>query len=189
MTNGINLLLNRRSVSANKLGEPGPGAAELRQILTAGARVPDHKKLAPWRFVLFQGDARAAFGEVLARACAQEQAEVTEFRLETERKRFLRAPVVIAAVCRVRENPAVPEWEQILSVGAACQNILNAAQAIGYAAQWITEWYSYSAHVREALALAANERLAGFIYIGTAREPPQERERPSLDQIVSSWRS
>lgn len=187
MTSGITLLLTRRSVSAKNLGEPGPTPAELEQILTAGARVPDHKRLVPWRFILFRGEARAAFGDVLAAACAAEERDPSPFRLETERGRFLRAPVVIGVINRVTPNPAVPEWEQILSTGAACQNLLNAAMALGYAAQWITEWYSYSPHVRAALRLADNERPAGFVYIGTAREKPQERERPTLPTIVSDW--
>jgi nitroreductase len=188
MTNPtLDLLLHRRSVPANSLGEPGPSDAELTLILTAAARVPDHKKLVPWRFILFQGEARAAFGQVLAEACRNEEKEPSAFRLETEAKRFLRAPVVIAVISRVVENPAAPEWEQILSAGAACQNLAIAATSLGYAVQWITEWYGYSESVRAALRLAANERVAGFIYIGTAKEKPDERERPDLADIVTAW--
>jgi nitroreductase len=182
-------LLSRRSVSANGLGEPGPNQTEIEQILTAAARVPDHKKLVPWRFVLFQGDARSAFGKVLAEICQREEKDVSKFRLETEAARFLRAPLVIAVISRPVKNPAAPEWEQILSAGAACQNLLVAATALGYGAQWITEWYGYSEGVRKALKLADNERVAGFIYIGTARETPDERERPALADIVQCWRS
>lgn len=185
----IDLLLTRRSVLANKLGEPGPTAAELRQILTAAARVPDHKKLVPWRFMLFEGEARAAFGRVLAQACQREETDPSQMRLQTEAGRFLRAPVVVGVVARPVAAPGVPEWEQLLSTGAACQNMLIAASALGYAAQWITEWYSYSAHVRATLRLAPEERLAGFVYIGTAQEAPQERDRPDLDDIVSEWRA
>jgi nitroreductase len=184
----IDHLLTRRSVSANSLGEPGPNEAELRQILTAAARVPDHKKLVPWRFVLFQGEAREAFGQVLAEACRQEQSEAGAFRLETEAKRFLRAPVVIAVISRVVETKGAPEWEQILSAGACCQNLIVAASALGFGVQWITEWYGYSERVRQALRLAENERVAGFVYIGTAKEKPEERERPALGDIVSGWR-
>ena len=141
MTNpAIDLLLARRSVSANALGEPGPGAAEIELILTAASRVPDHKKLVPWRFLLFQGEARAAFGNVLAQVCREEETDPGAFRLENEAKRFLRAPLVIAVISRVVKNPAAPEWEQILSAGAACQNLILAATALGYGAQWITEW-------------------------------------------------
>jgi nitroreductase len=189
MTNPtLDLLLRRRSVSANSLGEPGPNEAELALILTAAARVPDHKKLVPWRFILFQGESRAAFGQVLAAACRAEEKDVGQFRLETEANRFLRAPVVIAVISRLVENPAAPEWEQILSAGAACQNLSVAAASLGYGVQWITEWYGYSKGVHAALRLAANERVAGFLYIGTAKEKPDERERPALADIVTSWR-
>jgi nitroreductase len=188
MTNPtLDLLLRRRSVSANSLGEPGPSAAELELILTAAARVPDHKKLVPWRFIIFQGEARAAFGAVLAATCRAEEQDVGQFRLEMEAARFLRAPVVIAVVSRVVENPAAPEWEQILSAGAACQNLVIAATSLGFGVQWITEWYAYSKGVRAVLKLAANERVAGFVYIGTAKEKPDERERPALADIVAAW--
>jgi nitroreductase len=181
-------LLARRSVSANSLDEPGPSTAEIEQILTAAARVPDHKKLVPWRFLLFQGETRGAFGEALAEICRREEKDPSQFRLETEAKRFMRAPLVIAVISRVVSNPAAPEWEQVLSAGAACQNLLIAATALGYGAQWITEWYGYSRGVRAALKLAENERVAGFVYIGTPKEKPEERERPSLSDIAQAWR-
>jgi nitroreductase len=180
-------LLRRRSVSANSLQEPGPSQAEIEQILTAASRVPDHKKLVPWRFILFQGDARRQFGEVLAEVCRKEEEDVSRFRLETEAGRFERAPLVIAVVSRVVKTPTPPEWEQVLSAGAACQNLLIAATALGYGAQWITEWYGYSEGVRQALKLAKNERVAGFIYIGSPKEKPDERERPALADIVTVW--
>lgn len=184
----IDLLLSRRSVSANSLGEPGPNKAELELILRAASRVPDHKKLVPWRFLLFQGEAREAFGKVLAEICRAEESDPGQFRLENEANRFLRAPLVIAVISRVVKNPAAPEWEQTLSAGAACQNLILAAAALGFGAQWITEWPAYSNGVRQALALADNERVAGFVYIGTAKEKPEERERPALADIVADWR-
>lgn len=184
----LNHLLTRRSVSANSLGEPGPNPSELQQILTAAARVPDHKKLVTWRFVLIQGEARAAFGKLLAEICREEEKDPGAFRLENEAKRFLRAPLVIAVISRVTDNKGAPEWEQILSVGAACQNLIVAASALGFGTQWITEWCAYSPGVRQALGLADNERVAGFVYIGTAKENPEERERPELADIVSNWR-
>jgi nitroreductase len=188
MTNPvIDLLLSRRSVSANALGEPGPSSAEVEMMLRAASRVPDHKKLAPWRFILFQGEARAAFGKLLAEACRAEEKDPGAFRLENEAKRFLRAPLVIAAISRVMPNAAAPEWEQILSAGAACQNLILAANALGYGTQWITEWCAYSEGVGRALDLAENERVAGFVYIGTAKEKPEERGRPALAEIVTAW--
>lgn len=124
---------------------------------------------------------------MLAAICRAEEKDVGQFRLETEAARFLRAPVVIAVVSRVVQNPAAPEWEQILSAGAACQNLVIAATSLGFGVQWITEWYGYSKGVRAALKLAANERVAGFVYIGTAKEKPDERERPALANIVTAW--
>jgi nitroreductase len=184
----LELLLTRRSAKAAMLGEPGPDPAELTTILTAAARVPDHKKLVPWRFVVFEGEARAAFGRVLLKACAAEEREApSAARLETERTRLLRAPTVVAVISRVKPNPAAPEWEQILSCGAVCQNLTLAANAMGFDTCWLTEWYSYSASVRAALNLAANEKPAGFIYIGTARERQPDRERPDLAAITTRW--
>jgi nitroreductase len=184
----LELLLKRRSVKPGMLGDPGPGPAELTTILTAAARVPDHKKLVPWRFVIFEGQARAAFGEALAQACAAEEREPpSTIRLETERTRLLRAPCVVAVVSRVTANPAAPEWEQVLSCGAVCINLCLAANAMGFATCWLTEWYSYSPAVRTALGLSANEKVAGFIYIGTAKERQEDRERPDLNKIATFW--
>lgn len=186
----IDLLLTRRSVKPLALGEPGPTASQLETILTAAARVPDHKKLEPWRFILFEGDARAAFGRVLLKACLAEEKETpSAARLEMERTRFLRAPTVVAVVSRLLPNLAAPEWEQILSCGAACFNLCLAANALGFGTSWITEWYAYSPAVRKALDLAGNERIAGFIYIGTAKERQSDRERPDLARVVTRWKS
>ena len=183
----INHLLARRSVVANKLSEPGPDGDQLVSILTAAARVPDHKKLAPWRFILFQEEARKQFGNVLVEALKNEEGDPSEARLEMEANRFMRAPVIVAVVTSFVENPVVPEWEQILSTGAVCQNMLLAATSLGFSAQWITEWYAYSNFVQEAMGIEENERIAGFIYIGTAQEKPNERDRPNLEDIVTEW--
>ena len=177
-------LRQRRSVSAAALTEPGPDRRALEAMLTIAARVPDHKKLTPWRFVVLEGDARAAFGESLQRICAANEPEASAMRLETERTRFLRAPVVVAVVSSPVEHPAAPEWEQLLSVGAVCLNLLHASAAMGFGSQWITEWYGYDAKVRAAFGLAAHERFAGFVYIGTPTERPADRERPDIDAIT-----
>ena len=191
MANAIlDLLLTRRSslASAGIIGDPGPDAAAVQQILTAAARVPDHKKLTPWRFILFEGEARAGFGKALADIIQSEDATPpSPARLELEAQRFLRAPLVIGVISRVTPNPAAPEWEQILSAGAACQTLCLAANALGFGTNWITEWYGYSAGVRKVLKLADNERVAGFIYIGTAKQRLPDRDRPKLDDIVSRW--
>lgn len=182
------LLSARRSVKPDLLRPPGPTPDELGIILTLAARVPDHKKLAPWRFIVFEGEARARMGEVFAAACAAEEASPpSPVRLEAERKRFLRAPLVVCVVSRVVPKPGAPEWEQVLSAGAACFNLCLAANALGYGTSWVTEWIAYSPRVRAALGLADHERVAGFVYVGTASTRPPDRERPVLADIVTRW--
>jgi len=188
MSQTIDLLLTRRSAKPAMLVPPGPSSEQLTTILTAAARVPDHKRLEPWRFILFEGEARAAFGRVLLKACLAEEKETpTAGRLEMERMRLLRSPTVVAVISRTTPNPAAPEWEQVLSCGAACFSLCLAATALGFGTCWITEWYSYSPAVRSALNLSANERIAGFVYIGTANERQPERDRPDLARIVTRW--
>ena len=184
----LDFLLKRRSAKAALLAEPGPSPAQLTTILTAAARVPDHKRLEPWRFVIFEGDSRAKFGEVVADACkAEDKMEPSPTRLDTERQRLLRAPTVVAVIARVKPTPGAPEIEQILSCGAACFNLCLAANAMGFGTAWITEWIAFSPRVRAALGLAENEQIAGFIYIGTDTEPQADRQRPVLEGIVSRW--
>ena len=184
----LELLLTRRSVKAMMLAEPGPTPDQLTTILTVAARVPDHKKLVPWRFIVFEGEARVNFGRVLIEACVAEEKEPpSAARLEIERTRLLRAPTVVAVISSAMPNPGAPEWEQVLSCGAACQNLCLAANAMGFGTCWITEWYAYSSGVRSALDLAGNEKVAGFIYIGTARDRQPDRERPDLAKITSRW--
>jgi len=186
----LNLLRTRRSAKAALLAGPGPSQAELDTILSCAARVPDHKRLVPWRFIVFEGEARRSFGQMLARTFAAEEKDApSEMRLETERGRLMRAPTVVCVVSRVVATPGAPEWEQILSCGAAAFNLCLAANSLGYGTCWITEWYSYSPGVRAAMQLKDNERVAGFVYIGSAKEPQAERERPALSDIVSRWQA
>lgn len=184
------LLSSRRSVKPDKLVSPGPSPGELETLLTIAARVPDHKMLSPWRFIIFEGDARARFGEIIADACVAEEKEPpSEVRLGMERVRLLRAPLVVAVVSHAEPRRGVPEWEQVLSAGAACLNLCLAANALGYGTSWITEWIAYSPRVRTALGLADNERIAGFVYIGTPAERSDDRERPALCDIVTRWQA
>lgn len=184
----IAFLSHRRSVKPDRLAAPGPTAAELDTILTIAARVPDHKKLAPWRFVIIEGEARARLGGVIAEACvAAEKEPPSHVRLETERNRLMRAPVVVAVISRVNPHRSAPEWEQVLSAGASCLNLCLAANALGYGTSWVTEWIAYNKTIGAALGLAENERIAGFIYIGTPVERSEERERPALADIVTRW--
>jgi len=184
----LRLALQRRSTPVKQMSEPGPSTEQLSVLLRAAARVPDHGKLAPWRFITFTGEARSRFGSVLSAAFQEDNPEAIEEMVAFERGRFERAPVVVAVVSRVRENHKIPEWEQILSAGAACQTMLIAAQAMGFAGQWLTEWYAYHPKVKDALGLKSGERIAGFIYLGTATEAPRERARPVPDDLVTAWR-
>ena len=184
----LELLLSRRSAKAAELTEPGPAPQQLTDILTAAARVPDHKAQFPWRFIVFKGDARARFGEILAEVVQVEEADPpSEMRLETERQRLMNAPVTVAVISRAKDKPGVPEWEQVLSVGAACQNLVIAATAAGFGVQWVTRWYSYSKGVAEKLGLAEGERIAGFIHIGSQKEAQADRKRPILSDVVSEF--
>ena len=181
-------LATRRSFKPDKLLAPGPTAEQLSEILKAATRVPDHKKLAPWRFIAFEGEARARAGEIFAAACqAEEKEPPSHVRLDMERARFTRAPLVLAVVSEIKPRPGAPEWEQILSAGALCFNVCIAANAMGFGTSWITEWIAYSGHVRSALQLKDNERIAGFIYIGTPGEKPEERERPEPAKLLTRF--
>ena len=181
----LDLLLTRRSGSAKTMTGPGPTPGQLADILKCGARVPDHGKLFPWRFMVFEGDARARAGDILAEVTRAEGAH--ERQVEEERGRFLRAPVVIAVISTAREMIKIPVWEQQLSAGAACQTMVIAATALGFVANWLTEWYGYHPKVMEKLGLKPGERIAGFIFIGHPSAPLEERPRPDMDAIVTRF--
>ncbi len=181
----LELLANRRSTRAKDMTEPGPSRAERDTLLAIAARTPDHGKLFPWRFITFEGEARARFGDILEARMRETDPDGPPERYELERNRFLRAPLVIAVISDVIENHKIPEWEQELSAGAVCQNLLIAASAMGYAAQWLTEWYAYDRVVKTALGLAPGERVAGFIYVGTAKVDAVERKRKPAR--VTAW--
>ena len=178
----IDLLLSRRSGSAKAMKMPGPSDAQLAEILKAGARAPDHGKLFPWRFIVFEGKGRERFGDILAEILEAEGER--ERQIDEERARFLRAPVVIGVISSAREQIKIPVWEQELSAGAVCQNILVASHALGFVGNWLTEWYAYHPAVKDRLGLKAGERIAGFIYIGTSGVALEERPRPEMDRIV-----
>ncbi len=183
----IDLLLSRRSGSAKAMTGPGPSPAQLETILAAAARVPDHGKLFPWRFIVFEGDARRRMGELLAASLAETEPQSAPERLDQERHRFLRAPVVVAVVSRTREAIPIPQWEQELSAGAVCQTMLIAAHALGFVANWLTEWCAFHPGVKERLGLKPGERIAGFIYIGTSAVALEERVRPDMAKIVERF--
>ena len=187
MPDALELLNRRRSVKPADLGLPGPSAPQLDALLTIASRVPDHGKLTPWRFIVFEGEARNAAGAAIAEVFAADNPTADPDRLAIERTRLARAPLVVAVVSRAAAHPKIPEWEQILSAGAAAMNLVTAAHAMGFGANWITEWYAYDRRVLERLGLAADERIAGFIHIGTPAKPPEDRDRPPLETIVTRF--
>lgn len=179
-------LLSRRSVAPKDMTSEAPGPAELEQILTAGIRVPDHGKLGPWRVVTFDKDAQYAFGARVAERFVQRMPDATPEQVALEAARPARAPLVLAILATPKEAK-VPLWEQHLSAGAVCQNILNACHALGYGARWLTEWIAYDEVILAALGGKKGDRIAGFIYIGKPVEAPQERIRPALADVVSPY--
>ena len=184
MPDALDLLKTRRSFKAVELLGPGPSPAEIDTLLTVASRVPDHGKLAPWRFIVFEGDARRAAGDAIAAAFRAKYPDAKPEQVDTERERLTRAPLVIAVVSRAAPHAKIPEWEQVLSAGAAAINLVTAAHALGYGANWITEWYAYDRAVLDALGLKPHERIAGFIHIGRPPGPPEDRPRPPLDEIA-----
>jgi nitroreductase len=187
MPDALQLLKTRRSVKPMELTGPGPSREDIDTLLAIASRVPDHGKLAPWRFIVFEGEARLSAGEIIAAAFAADRADATADQLDFERKRLARAPLVIAVVSRAAPHVKIPVWEQELSAGAAAMNLVIAAHALGYAASWITEWYAYDRRVLDKLGLAANERIAGFVHIGRVSKPPEDRDRPKLESIVTHF--
>ncbi len=183
----IELLKGRRSAPPATMSGPGPTASEISALLQIAARVPDHGKLAPWRFIVFEGEGRERAGEIVAEVYAKLHAEADAARVETERMRLRHAPLVVAVVSRAAPHVKIPEWEQVLSAGAVCMNLVVAANALGFATAWLTEWYAYDAEVRERLGLGPQERIAGFIHIGCCGAPREDRARPAPDDIVTRF--
>jgi len=185
----LKYMAKRRSALVRAMTEPGPSPEQLALILRLAARAPDHRKLFPWRFLVFEGKTRKDFGDHLAKAFKADCPDAPLDRIEFERCRFERAPLVVGVVSSPKECPrGTPKWEQELSVGAVCMNMLLAARASGFAAQWLTEWYAFDGRINGVLGLQDNERMAGFIYMGTGSEDPAERPRPNVDALTENWR-
>jgi nitroreductase len=187
MPDALELLTTRRSFKAIELAGPAPSAAEIDTLLTVASRVPDHGKLTPWRFIVFEGEARRSAGAAIAAAFRVKYPDAKPEHVEAERERLARAPLVVAVVSRAGPHVKIPEWEQVLSVGAAAMNLVLAAHALGYGASWTTEWYAYDRGVLDALGLAPHERIAGFIHIGKPPGPPGDRPRPQLHEIATRF--
>ena len=186
----INLLLTRRSVLAKALGEPGPNDQQLQTILRAGLRIPDHGRAEPWKIQVLDASAQRALGEFSATLFRSENPKAKDVLIEFERERPQRSPVLLIVSFHPNKQKLtkIPEVEQLLSTGAMCQNILVATQALGYNAQWVTDWPAYHPEIRRFLGHDEETQIVGFIHIGTAAEPPKERPRPDLDSIVSEWK-
>lgn len=184
-------LESRRSVGASLLGEPGPGAGQLQRMLAYACRAPDHGMLEPWRFIIVEGDARRRASARLAECYAVENAGMEPGRLEKftgiMARIFCAAPVVAIIVSRPNRGAAIPVFEQELSAGAVCMNLLTAAHALGFDANWVTGFAANSEGCRAVLGVEAGEKIAGVIHIGTARKEPAERRRPDLDAIATRW--
>lgn len=188
MTNTIiDFLLNRASAPIPELREPAPSDTEIDTMIRIASRVPDHGRLAPWRFVLYRGDVRARIGEKLAELAEQREGPLSEGRRQQELSRFSRAPLVIGVVSSPKENPKIPQWEMFLSGGAAAMNLVIAANALGYATNWITNWYSDVEEGRRILGLAPQERVVGFIHIGTFSGTAPERPRPDASALCADY--
>jgi nitroreductase len=183
----IEFLAARKSAPIGELGLPGPDENDIRTMLKIASRVPDHGKLAPWRFVLYRGESRVRIGEMLAALAGKRQGELSEVARIKELERFSRAPLVIGVISRPRAHPAIPDWEKFLSGGAAAMNLLLAANALGFGANWISNWYSDDEEGRAILGLAPDERVIGFVHIGSHSGEIPERPRPDLSEIVSEY--
>src|SRR3954468_16852983 len=158
MADAIELLKTRSSLKPAELAPPGPSTSEIETMLTVASRVPDHGKLTPWRFIVFEGEARRKAGEKIAGIFRADNPQATADQIEFERNRLARAPLVVAVVSRAGPHVKIPEWEQQLSSGASAMSLVFAAHAMGYAASWITEWYAYDRRVLDALGVAADEK-------------------------------
>lgn len=186
LTTPLSLLRTRRSGKPRDLAGPGPDDAQLRQILEIALRTPDHGKLSPWRFVIVPKDRRDALADLLERAYRAEKPDAGRLEIESMHQFAHQAPVLVVALSAPAAGSKIPIWEQELSTGAAIMNLLHATHALGFAGGWLTAWPSYNEDVRAAFA-KGDEKIAGFVFIGTPGKPQEERPRPDYDTIVSIW--
>lgn len=187
-SSALSLLLSRRSGKPRDMVAPGPDAAQLATILQAASRVPDHGKLAPWRFVIVDADQRSALSDLLVNAYRAEKPAAGKLELEAMQQFAHQAPSLIVALSSPKRDSKIPLWEQELSAGAACMQLLNAAHALGFVGGWLTGWPSYSAQVRDAFG-TAEEKIAGFIFLGSPSRPLEERPRPAAADVVQRWKA
>ena len=182
----IDLLLTRRSVKAQALHAPGPNSDELQQMLTVATRVPDHGKLAPWRIHVLHKEGQFKLAAFLAKRFSEVNLDANAKQIEFERERVCRAPLLLV-VMYCPQHGRIPAWEQQLSTGAVCMNILHAAHALGYGANWLTEWPAFDDEVKAFFGGGADDAIAGFIYLGSYDEQLEDRVRPDLSDVVTQW--
>lgn len=181
----------RRTIPSVHLSAPGPDHGQLHEILTLASRAPDHGKLARWRFVKIEGDARKQLGELCLNRAIQLASDEGRVLTEAERDKtvstFNHAPLVVVLISTAEQHPKIPVWEQELAVGAVGMNLVHASNSVGYSAQWLTGWMSYDSHITTKLGVKADEKIAGFFHIGTPRAAPVERARPDLSTMITNW--
>jgi nitroreductase len=187
MPDALHLLKTRKTIASAFLGEPGPTPAELAEILRIATHVPDHGTLAPWRFIVISGGARQAAADMLIPIYRAKNPDAPAAKVEEERIRLTKPPLIVVVVSTAAPHVKIPEWEQVLSAGNAAMSLVFAAHALGYAAHWTTGFIAYEAEARRALGLGDSERVIAVIHIGTPNAPPVERSRPDLARIVTRW--
>jgi nitroreductase len=183
----IEFMLGRKSVPIAAIGEPAPSDADIETMIRIASRSPDHGVLVPWRFVLYRGEAREEIGKMLAQRAEEREGPLDEKQKEKERKRLSRAPLVIGVISHPVANERIPEWEQFLSAGAAAMNLVIAANALGYATNWVTNWFSSDEEGRAILGLSPEERVAALVHIGTSEAKVPERPRPEVADVLSEY--
>ena len=181
----IDYLSTRRSMPAFQMREPGPSRPEIEEMLKLASRVPDHGKLAPWRFIVYTGGRRERMSLELSKIARADRPDLSEEMIKVEETRFTRAPVVIAVVSTAAPHNKIPEWEQLRSAGAVCLNLVMAANAHGYVSNWLTEWMAYDERAYPILGVKPGEKVAGFVHVGSTDFPVTERPRPDLAEIVT----
>lgn len=186
-SSALALLQTRKSASVKAMGEPGPTPDQLKTILEIAVRVPDHGKLAPWRLVLFEGEARRKFGGIIKARWHELHPEHGEDSLAFQAGLFLRAPTVLVIVSKAGPHVKIPEWEQLLSAGALTQNLLLAAAALGVGAQWNTDWIAYDPKIMKAMGLSDQEKIVGVVYFGTPQAALEDRPRPDPENLITRW--
>ena len=187
MLSALELLQQRHSAPSRQLGEPAPDDATLRSLLEAAIRVPDHGKLEPFRLVLLRGDAKLRFGERLAEIAVRRDPDLPESKREKERLRYTFAPLVVVVISHVHPESKVPAIEQQFAAACVAQNLLLGTYALGYGAQWLTGWAAYDREAADVLGLKDNEQTVGFVHIGTPDIDIPDRDRPVLDDLVTTW--